>query len=482
VAAIHETSYPRFKSHFEEEELIKFYSPTNEELEFSSKHTRSLESQYGLLTHLKVFQRLGYFVLWDAIPSSITKYISTCLGSLFELQPPNNYDESGSRNRHLDHIRKYMGVKSVGDATTICFEKAATQAVQTKEHISDIINVMIEELIRQNFELPGFSTLDRAAYQIRFQFNEKCFEQITDKLTALQIVKIKQLLESPSADEKSRWYQLKQEPDKPTTSTVKAYANYVDSLLRWQELLAIKIALPAAKYEQFCHEAYAINLTQIKRLDLKRQYTYAILLVQLQTAKATDNLVRLYTKHIKQLHNKAKRALATHRLNQIDSSTSLIEQLLHFTKAYQTDGTATQRFAAIEKTMPDEPQFIVKQCEDHLAVCQDNELYFLPKIYKSKRYLFFHCLVNFRLETTSQQRNFKKCVDFLQRHRFSKKDFLETSELDLSWITDKWRKLITGKKPDKVRWRLSIVVFLNYASLQSYLDNWKAEICILITV
>lgn len=154
MAAIHETAYPRIKSHFEEEELIKFYSPTPEEINFSKKYTRSLESQFGLLTHLKIFQRLGYFVLWNTIPPTITKYISTCLGNLFELYPPPNYDESGTRNRHLEHIRKFMGVKSVGDATTICFENAARQAVQTKEHICDIINVMIEELIRQNFELP----------------------------------------------------------------------------------------------------------------------------------------------------------------------------------------------------------------------------------------------------------------------------------------------------------------------------------------
>jgi len=445
MAAIHETAYPRFKSYFEQEELIRFYSPTKEELEFSLKHTRSLESQFGLLTHLKVFQRLGYFVLWEIIPSTITKYISTCLGNLFELQCPKNYDESGTRNRHLDHIRKYMEVQPVGDATTICFEKAATQAVQTKEHISDIINVMIEELIRQNFELPGFSTLDRAAYQIRFKFNEKCFEQIVDKLTPIQISKIKQLLAAPSEDEKSRWYLLKEEPDKPTVSTIKSYAAYVDSLLRWQELLVIQMELPAAKYEQFCHEAYAINLTQIKRLDLKRQYSYAILLVQLQTAKATDNLVRLFTKHIKQLHNKAKKALNIYRLSQVESSTSLIEQLLHFTKAYQTEGTIIQRFSAIEKTMPDEPQTIVKQCEDHLAISQNNELYFLPKIYKSKRFLYFNCLANFRLETTSQQHNFKKCVDLLRLHRYSKRESLDTSELDLSWMTDKWRKLVTGK-------------------------------------
>jgi len=445
MAAIHETAYPRLKSHLEESELIKFYSFTPEELAFAKNHTRSMESQFGLLTHLKVFQRLGYFVLWDAIPSSITKYISTCLGSLFELEPPKSYDESGTRNRHIENIRKYMEVKAVGDATTICFEKVARQAVTTKEHIPDIINVMIEELIRQNFELPGFSTLDRAAYKIRFQYNEECFENIASKLLPSQIAKINHLLESPKKEEHSRWYLLKQEPDKPTINTVKAYAAHVDALLKWHNLLSIDIDLPAAKYEQFYNEAYASDLAHINQIEAKRRYTYAIILVQRQTAKATDNLITLFIKQVKRLHNKASLALEEFKLNQAENATDLVERLLKITKAFKTEGSPVQRFTAIEKTMPDEPQTIIDKCLDHLAITQNNELFFLPKLYKSKRFVLFNCLMNFRLETTSQQHNFKKCVDFMRQHQFAKREFLETEGLDLSWIPDKWRKLVTGK-------------------------------------
>ena len=129
-----------------------------------------------MLTHLKVFQSLGYFVLWKDIPPVIPKHISDCMGSLFELKPPANYDDSGSRVRHLNKIREFMGVTSFNQQAKDCLEKAGENAVQSKERTPDIINVMIEELVRNRFELPGFSTLERTAHRIRLRFNESCFQ------------------------------------------------------------------------------------------------------------------------------------------------------------------------------------------------------------------------------------------------------------------------------------------------------------------
>jgi len=39
--------------------------------------------------------------------------------------------------------------------------------------------------------------------------------------------------------------------------------------------------------------------------------------------------------------------------------------LLKVTKAFKTEASPVQHFAAIEKTMPDEPQTIIDKCLDH---------------------------------------------------------------------------------------------------------------------
>ena len=445
MAAIHETAYPRLKFDLSQEELIKFYTPTEQEQRLARRHTRELNARVCFLVLLKTFQRLGYFLGWKDIPPLIITHIASALGCLFEVQVPEGYDESGTRSRHLKHIRRYFGVKPIGEATFSCLKEAAWQAAQTKEKIPDIVNVMIEELIRGRFELPGFSTLDREAFQARFRFNEHCLEKVYDSLSNEQIVKIDELLSSPKADEDSLWQRIKTEPVKPTATKVKTYAAYVSWLLEWKKALAVKIDLPMVKYDQFCDEAYAADRFQMHQLMPKRRYTYAALLVERQAGKALDSLAQMFVRLILKLHNSGKQALENYHVQQRGNVETLVEQLLHITRAYQTQGSLQERFSAIEKVMPNEPQTIIDDCTKHLAFAQNNYLLCLPPLYQHKRWLLFTCLDRFSMQTSSQDKRFEESLQFMMDHRHTRREYLDTSSLDMSWIPDKWRKLVTGK-------------------------------------
>jgi len=370
MAAIHETAYPRLKFDLSQEELIKFYTPFVKEQQFAKRHTKGMNGRVCFLVLLKTFQRLGYFLMWKDIPPIIVNHIASALGCLFKVQAPEGYDESGTRSRHLQHIRRYFGVKPISEATFACLKEAAWQAAQTKEKIQDIVNVMIEELIRGRFELPGFSTLDREAFQARFRFNEHCLEKVYDSLSNEQMVKIDELLSSPKAGEDSLWQRVKTEPVKPTATKVKAYAAYVSWLMEWKKTLTVKTNLPMVKYDQFCDEAYAADLFQIQQLMPKRRYTYAALLVERQAGKALDSLAQMFVRHVLKLHNSGKQALENYHVQQRGNVETLVEQLLHITQAYKMQGNLQERFAAIEKVMPDEPQAIIDDCTKHLVVCQ----------------------------------------------------------------------------------------------------------------
>lgn len=59
---------------------------------------------------------------------------------------------------------------------------------------ADLINVAIECLVEQRFELPAFSTLDRLVGRIRHQVHQHLYDQITGGLTPDDIGRLEGLL------------------------------------------------------------------------------------------------------------------------------------------------------------------------------------------------------------------------------------------------------------------------------------------------
>ena len=49
---------------------------------------------------------------------------------------------------------------------------------------ADLINVALEELVKARYELPGYSTLDRAATTTRTKVNQALFAEIKQRVEA----------------------------------------------------------------------------------------------------------------------------------------------------------------------------------------------------------------------------------------------------------------------------------------------------------
>lgn len=79
---------------------------------------------------------------------------------------------------------------------------------------------MIEELVLQRFELPGFSTLQRTARQARSTVNTGYFRTLNADLTAQQKQEFDRLLRVPDDSHQTSWHKLKQETKKPTNTEV----------------------------------------------------------------------------------------------------------------------------------------------------------------------------------------------------------------------------------------------------------------------
>jgi len=196
MTAIHETAYPRLKPIYAEEELTELYSPAARELHFVKGHLPDLAQQVTGLTLLKVFQRVGYFPLWNQLPAEIARHMVGCLGPLFPPTISPTYDTSGTRSRHLKLIQDFLGVRAIGEETYQAMQQAAIRAAQTKEHLADITNVMLEELIKERMELPAFSRFVRQARAARGLVNRQCFRTVAGLLSPAQQQDLDSLLAS----------------------------------------------------------------------------------------------------------------------------------------------------------------------------------------------------------------------------------------------------------------------------------------------
>ena len=162
MTAIERTAYPSFKQQPSPKELAELYTPTAEDIAFAKTYTDSFSGRFRLLVLLKAFQRLGYFPHPELITATVINHLRAALklparvSAIASLRTHRRYQQA---------IRTYLGVKPYSAEALKVAASAIAPAAEVMEHPADLINVGIETLVKERYELPAFSTLDRKARQ-----------------------------------------------------------------------------------------------------------------------------------------------------------------------------------------------------------------------------------------------------------------------------------------------------------------------------
>ena len=479
MPGVHETVYPRFKSSITEKELTDIYTPTQEEIKFSQKAARGDNAKLCFLIMLKSFQRLGYFVTPVNIPQTIIQHISKITNIAISSGDIENYNKSGTRLRHVQVIREYLNIKAYGSDAIHVLVRAIGASARTKDEASDLINVAIEELIRQHYELPAFSTLVRASNRIRVSVYRSFYRQIHNLVSEESRNKIDKLLESEQDNIYTSWNFLKQEPGTPTLMHLKDLINYLTWLSLQNVGTDVLSNIPDIKIKQFAAEAKTLNAAQMKTLEPNKRYTLAVALLAVQSSKALDDLAEMFIKRMSSVHRKGKEALELYRTKNIQTTDKLVVTLRDMILAYKKDGSIEERFAAIQSVIEERSDEVLSDCEAHTANTGNNYYSFLWKYYKSHRVTLFSLLRTVTLHSTNQDISLEQSLKFLQSNENVRKDLLDLVKienkgksnenkiqlLDISWVSDDWWKLITGYNnrntyPDKIdRRHFEVCVF-----------------------
>jgi hypothetical protein len=459
VPRIDETAYRQLKATPTERELRELYTPTLDERLLAGQHTTGKPALVAFLVLLKTFQHLGYAVALTSVPMLIVSHIADQMDCQVTGQDLITYDLSGTRRRHLQVIRTHLQIIATGSAMHEAMEQAMRDACESKDEVIDLINIAIEQLIRQRFELPAFSTFERAAKRIRAETTSALHTQITAALTREEQEALDRLFVVDPTTEESPWNVLKADPQNPTLShfeTLMERATWLMVLPISTDALA---SLPDVKTQRFATEALVLDANRMKDLQVRKRYTLALSVLRVQRAQVLDDVAEMFCKRLLKIQHQGQEAFDLSQKAARERVTRLIEALRDVTHAYEGEGTVAERMEAIDAVYGGNSEKILTDCEAQLALMANTYFPFLRTFVSRHRASLFRFLSTVTLRSRHQNKALEETIQFLRANEHRSGKYLRTARnehhrgqprksiplVDLSWMSDTWRCIVTGQ-------------------------------------
>ncbi len=190
---------------------------------------------------------------------------------------------------------------------------ALAEATTTKYELEDLINVAIEQLVRQRFELPAFDTLNRAARRVRATFNRALYKRVFEALSKNDLASIDALFIADLTTLRTPWNDLKADAGNPTLTHLRDLV----ARQRWlasQAVGTVALAgIPPVKVRHFAEEARTLDAGRMQALEPHKRMTLAVALLASQAARALDDLGEMFVRRMQHIYNAAKLALDRYR-------------------------------------------------------------------------------------------------------------------------------------------------------------------------
>jgi len=297
-------------------------------MDLANRVARRSTARLGFLILLKTFQRLGYFMLIRDVPAPILEHIAHDQGFLTVPAGLSEYDDSGSRRRHVVMIREYLKAKPFGREGLQLLGTVVREAARTKEDLTDLIKIAIEELLTPQLRIAGFTTLLEEAQRGRTEVNRTLYGGVYEALGVDDREMMDRLWRNPGEDAgKKPWNTLKQDPGSPTLKHLRELIDHHRSLASQQPLAGALASLPTNKVRHFAGEAKSLDAARMREMEPHKRYTLAAALLHVQLSRVLDDIGRMFVKRMMRIHRRAKEALALHRLSHQDRTDNLVRTL-----------------------------------------------------------------------------------------------------------------------------------------------------------
>ena len=155
----------------------------------AQKRTRGNTQLLTFCVLLKTFQQLGYFARLDVLPKVISITVREQLKAEFDKDADDKWPSidplfvsKPTLYAYQAVIRRHLGVRAFDALVLNGLKAEIVKAAQIMNDTAELINVGIEWLIKERYELPGYSTLDRLAVHVKATVNHDLFKKVYESL------------------------------------------------------------------------------------------------------------------------------------------------------------------------------------------------------------------------------------------------------------------------------------------------------------
>ena len=446
MTSIDRTIYRRVKRSYSTKELIEAYTPTKEERHFVETTARSPQHRLNLMLWIKLFPCLGYFPAVDEIPPAIITHVREVLSLPQELVP--SYDHPRTLYRHHQVVRDYYQILPYGkDARRVAI-RTILRAIRTMDNPADLINAAIDELIKQRYEMPAFSTLDQLVGRVRTLVYGRIFRAVSKRITQDQQQTFEALLDAQTPLHRSYFSLLKLAPQSPTLSHLKAWQDRLTWLLQLGSMEALLHDIPVAIVKHFAALARALDASEMMDYEPAKRFTLLACLIKETQMSTRDDLIEMLLKRVASIQVKAKEELQRVR----DEQQQTIEQLLAvLTDLVETaeedreqdDATAGKHLREVLQKQGSHEELLQK-CQAVAASAGNNYYPLMWQFYKSHRKAIFQLVRSLPIHTATQDQSLIDALTYVLAHE-NRRSFYLDGTLDLSFASEAWQRLIVVK-------------------------------------
>jgi hypothetical protein len=324
--------------------------------------------------------------------------------------------------------------------------------VQTKDNPADLINVALEELVRERCELPGYTTLDAMTATIRTEVNGRFHAMVAARPDRAARAGLDRLLLVDPATRRSDFDRIKTPAKAPTLGKFKQRLAHLRELDTLGPTEAWLHGVPPSKIAHFAGEAKMAGVDDMRKCGDAKRVMLLISLLHQQRIEARDEVVTMFCKRMAAIHKKGKERLEELREAYRAESERLIgvfgEVMAGAREATAPPGVDSDREApapprdCVAGPFDDEVaqragRVLLKTLESaggleelsaaHEAVSAHHGNNYLPLLegfYRSHRSALFTLVDSLELEPTTADRSVLDAVEFIRANRDRRSDWI----------------------------------------------------------